>query len=48
MTRKIRCPKCERRLFDVIEKTIGPVTSKCKCKDKVLVMFYSLNNIIYK
>jgi phage FluMu protein Com len=48
MIKEIRCPRCNKRLFDVTEKTIGPVTSQCRCKAKVLVMFYSLNKIIYK
>lgn len=48
MIKEIRCPKCRKRLFDVTEETVGPVTCQCRCKDKVLVHFYSLNNIAYK
>lgn len=48
MIKAIRCPKCNKRLFDVTEHTIGPVISQCRCKDKVVVQFYSMKKIIYK
>jgi phage FluMu protein Com len=48
MIKEIRCPKCNKRLFDVTEQTVGPVTSQCRCKDKVVVQFYSIKKIIYK
>lgn len=47
MTYEVRCPKCGKRLFDVTEKTVGPVNCKCKCKEKVLVVFHTLTNIQY-
>lgn len=45
---EIRCPKCNKRLFDVTEKTIGPIDCRCRCKNKVLVQFYSIDEIIFK
>ena len=48
MTKEVRCPKCKKRLFDVTEETVGLVTVKCGCKDKVLVRYYSFEKIIYK
>lgn len=48
MIKEIRCPKCKKRLFDVTEETVGQVTCQCRCKDKVLIKFYSIDNIIYK
>lgn len=46
MNISIRCPKCGRRLFDVDEKTIGPITLKCKCKGQIT--YHSKEKIEYK
>jgi|GEM_PF-6812303 len=46
MLKEIRCLRCGRRLFDVTEKTIGPVVRKCKCKKTTI--YYSKDRITTK
>lgn len=48
MKKTIRCPKCNRRLFDAYNESKGPIDIQCKCKDKVLVRFYSFSKIVIK
>lgn len=41
----VRCPVCNRRIFDISEDAVGPISYKCKCS--TMIIFYEKDKIKY-
>lgn len=47
MNIEIRCPFCNKRLFDITKETSGSIICLCKCKCLILVEINLLDGIVY-